>query len=48
MKDKSPHIKPLTFENAPNGKDLTQMGSILELMSSKDGVGNNPLKVPKG
>ena len=29
-------------------KNLTQTGLTLALMAGKDGVGNNPMKVPKG
>ena len=48
MKDKGPCIKLAILRNVPNEKDLSQMGSSLALMLSKDVVGNNPVKVLKG
>ena len=47
MKDESTRNKPLILQNAPNKEDLTQPGMALTLMRGKDGVGYEPVKVPK-
>ena len=41
-------IELLILKNAPNEKVLTQKGSTFTLMTGKDGVCNNPMKVANG
>jgi len=45
MKNESICIKPLILQNAPNKKDLTQLG--LALMPGQNVVGYEAVKVPK-
>jgi len=48
VENESPHIKPFIFLNAPDEKNLTQMGMALALISGENGVCDNPMKVSNG
>jgi len=45
--NESLYIKPLIFGNAPDEKNLTQMGGALGPMPGKNGVCDKTMKVPK-